>query len=212
MGRGVALPVHATIMTAMEQNSNIVKEKMSENLLIPVLLGSGREGRRSEKVAVYLVEQLGAAGFEAPLVDVRDYVTGVTYHSRQLQPPMVPWRDLMAKADGLVIVTPEYNHGYPGELKILLDSVLAEYERKPVGICGASAGRAGGARAIEQVRDVVIALQMVPLANAPTFGNVTKFDPRDHDAYIKPFIDEMRWFATVLKQARVNAEREDVVS
>ena len=185
---------------------------MSEKLLIPVLLGSGREGRRSEKVAVYLVEQLRAAGFESPFVDVGDYVTGITYHSRQLQPPMVPWRELMAKADGLVIVTPEYNHGYPGELKILLDSLRAEYEHKPVGICGVSGGRAGGARAIEQVRGVVIALQMVPLTNAPTFGNIRKFDPRDHDDYIKPLIDEMRWFATVLKQARANVEGEDVHS
>lgn len=157
-----------------------------------------------------MADQLRAAGFDAPFIDVRDYLTGVTYHSRQLQPPMVPWRDLMAKADGLAIVTPEYNHGYPGELKILLDSVLAEYERKPVGICGVSAGRAGGARVIEQVRDVVIALQMVPLTNAPAFGNVGKFDPSEHDKYVQPFIEEMRWYATVLKQARAGAEREGV--
>jgi NAD(P)H-dependent FMN reductase len=182
---------------------------MSDKLLIPLLLGSGREGRRSENVAQFVAGKLRAAGFESPFVDVRDYVTGVTYHSRQLQPAMVPWRDLMAKADGLVIVTPEYNHGYPGELKILLDSVLDEYERKPVGICGVSAGRAGGARAIEQVRDVVIALQMVPLATAPTFGNATKFDPAEHEKFLEPFIEEMRWFAPVLKQARASAERVD---
>lgn len=183
---------------------------MSQKLLIPLLLGSGREGRRSETVAHFVADQMRAAGFETPFVDVRDYVTGVTYHSRQIQPPMLPWRDLMARADGLVIVTPEYNHGFPGELKILLDSVLAEYERKPVGICGVSAGRAGGARAIEQVRDVVIALQMVPLTNAPTFGNVSKFDPAENGKYVEPLIEEMRWFATVLKQARAGADRESV--
>ncbi len=183
---------------------------MSQKLLIPLLLGTGREGRRSEAVARFLADKMQAAGFETPFVDVRDYVTGVTYHSRQIQPPMLPWRDLMARADGLAIVTPEYNHGYPGELKILLDSVLGEYERKPVGICGVSAGRAGGARAIEQVRDVVIALQMVPLTNAPTFGNVGKFDPGEHDKYVEPFIEEMRWFATALKQARAGADREGV--
>jgi NAD(P)H-dependent FMN reductase len=183
---------------------------MSQKLLIPLLLGSGREGRRSEKVAHFVADKMRAAGFETPFVDVRDYVTGVTYHSRQIQPPMMPWRDLMARADGLIIVTPEYNHGFPGELKILLDSVLDEYERKPVGICGVSAGRAGGARAIEQVRDVVIALQMVPLTNAPTFGNVGKFDPAENDKYVDPLIEEMRWFATVLKPARADAGRESV--
>jgi NAD(P)H-dependent FMN reductase len=179
---------------------------MNNKLLVPLLLGSGREGRKSERVASYVHEHMRAAGFDSPFVDVRDYVTGVTFHSRQLQPTMVPWRDLMAKADGLVIVTPEYNHGYPGELKILLDSVLAEYERKPVGICGVSAGRAGGARAIEQVRDVVLALQMIPIATAPTFGNVSKFDPAEHDDKIKPFVDEMLWLATVLKNARAKAD------
>jgi NAD(P)H-dependent FMN reductase len=183
---------------------------MPQKLMIPLLLGSGREGRRSEKVAHFVTDKMRAAGFETPFVDVRDYVTGVTYHSRQIQPPMMPWRDLMARADGLIIVTPEYNHGFPGELKILLDSVLDEYERKPVGICGVSAGRAGGARAIEQVRDVVIALQMVPLTNAPTFGNVGKFDPAESDKAVDPLIEEMRWFATVLKQARADAERETV--
>lgn len=179
---------------------------MADKLLIPLVLGSGREGRRSERVADYMVERLAAAGFDVPFVDVRNYVTGVTHHSRQLQANMVPWRDLMAKADGLAIVTPEYNHGFPGELKILLDSLLAEYVRKPVGICGASSGRGGGARAIEQVRDVVISLQMVPLSNAPTFSNINKFDPREHDERVKPFIDELRWYATVLKQARATNE------
>lgn len=176
---------------------------MSDKFLIPLLLGSGREGRRCEAVARYVAEKMREAGFDTPFVDVRDYTTGVTFHSRQLQEKVFPWRDLMAKADGLVIVTPEYNHGYPGELKILLDSLLAEYERKPVGICGASVGRAGGARAIEQVRDVAIALQMVPIPNAPTFSGISKFNPSDHDEHIKAFTDEMRWFAGVLKDARM---------
>ena len=179
---------------------------MAETLLIPLVLGTGREGRRSERVAHYMVEQLVAAGFDTPFVDVRDYVTGLTHHSRQLQPKMVPWRDLMAQADGLVIVTPEYNHGFPGELKILLDSLLAEYARKPVGICGASSGRGGGGRAIEQVRDVAISLRMVPLSTGPMFSNIAKFEPRDHDERIKPFIDELRWYARLLKQARAMVE------
>jgi NAD(P)H-dependent FMN reductase len=178
---------------------------MSTKLLVPVLLGSGREGRKSEAVARYVHGQMLAAGLDSPFVDVRDYVTGVTFHSRQLQPTMRPWRDLMARADGLMIVTPEYNHGYPGELKILLDSVLAEYERKPVGICGVSAGRVGGARAVEQVRDVVMALQMIPLATAPIFPGVSKFEPAEYDDKIKPLIDEMLWLGRILKEARVTA-------
>jgi NAD(P)H-dependent FMN reductase len=175
---------------------------METKLLIPLLLGSGREGRRSEQVATYVHEQLQSAGFDAPFVDVRDYVTGVTYHASQLQPKMGTWKDLMSRADGLVIVTPEYNHGYPGELKIMLDSLKSEYARKPLGICGVSVGRGGGVRAIELLRLVALTLQFVPLSEGPTFGGVGKFNPRDYDETIKSFIDEMRWFATVLKKGR----------
>ena len=179
---------------------------MADKFIIPLVLGSGREGRRSERVAHYMHEQLLFAGFDAPFIDVRDYVTGVTHHSRQLQPIMVPWRDLMAKADGLVIVSPEYNHGFPGELKILLDSLKDEYARKPVGICGASSGRGGGGRAIEMIRDVVISLEMVPLSNGPMFSNINTFEPREHDERIKPFIDELRWYANVLKHGRATVD------
>lgn len=175
---------------------------METKLLIPLLLGSGREGRRSEQVATYVHERLQSAGFDAPFVDVRDYVTGVTFHASQLQPKMTAWKELMGRADGLVIVTPEYNHGYPGELKIMIDSLKAEYARKPLGICGVSVGRGGGVRAIELLRLVALTLQFVPLSEGPTFAGVGKFNPRDHDETIKSFVDEMRWFATVLKKGR----------
>ena len=175
---------------------------MEKKLLIPLLLGSGREGRRSEKVATYMHEKMQLAEFETPFVDVRDYVTGVTFHASQLQPKLVPWKELMARADGLVIVTPEYNHGYPGELKIMLDSLKDEYARKPLGICGVSSGRGGGVRAIELLRLVALTLRMVPLSEGPTFAGVNKFNPGDYDETAKSFIDEMRWFATVLKKGR----------
>lgn len=58
----------------------------------------------------------------------------------------------MTRADGLVIVSPEYNHGYPGEMKLMLDQLYKEYNRKPVGICGVSSGALGGARMVEQLR------------------------------------------------------------
>ena len=53
------------------------------------------------------------------------------------------WRDTIIRADGLVIVTPEYNHGYPGALKSVLDLLLKEYVHKAVAFVGVSAGRLG---------------------------------------------------------------------
>jgi NAD(P)H-dependent FMN reductase len=58
----------------------------------------------------------------------------------------------VARADALVIVAPEYNHGYPGALKQALDMCLEEYNHKAVGIVGVSAGPFGGARVIDYCR------------------------------------------------------------
>ena len=57
--------------------------------------------------------------------------------------------DTMRRADGYIIVTPEYNHTYPGLLKHVLDLNYKEYLHKAVGVCGVSAGPFGGVRAIE---------------------------------------------------------------
>ena len=67
------------------------------------------------------------------------------------------------RADGLVIVAPEYNHGYPGILKHALDTNLKEYIHKPVGLCGVSAGGFGGTRVIESLLPVMRELGMVTI-------------------------------------------------
>ncbi len=60
--------------------------------------------------------------------------------------------------------SPEYNHGYPAVLKNALDHSFVEWQRKPVAFVGY--GNVGGARAIEQLRQVVVELEMVPLRHA----------------------------------------------
>lgn len=69
-----------------------------------------------------------------------------------------------------MLVVPEYNHGYLGELKILIDSAYQEYKGKPIGICGVSSGALGGARVIEQMRQVVVGVRAIPAANAAYFS------------------------------------------
>jgi NAD(P)H-dependent FMN reductase len=65
-------------------------------------------------------------------------------------------------ADGFIIVSPEYNHSYPGELKMLLDMLFSQYAHKPVGICGVSSGAWGGTRMVEQLRLVCLAFHLGP--------------------------------------------------
>lgn len=180
------------------------------DLFIPVLLGTGREDRRSAAPAAYVADRLKAYGIDTGLIDVRDVATPMTHHSKQPSERTARWRETMAKADGLVIVTPEYNHGYPGELKIVLDALYEEYHRKPLAICGVSSAGLGGARVVEQLRQVAVELRMVSLRSAVYFSNVkTLFDEKGgitdpaYEDRLKTMFDELAWYGRALKAARL---------
>jgi NAD(P)H-dependent FMN reductase len=146
-------------------------------LNIPVILGTAREGRASEHVAEFVVDYLNREVDEisTELIDVRDYTFGQTYEAWNDHPD-VPgindWKEVADNADGYVIVTPEYNHGYPGELKILLDAAFAEYFDKPVGLVGVSTGGFGGARVVELIKPTLIELGMTVMGDATYVSHV----------------------------------------
>src|SRR3989338_3435833 len=171
-------------------------------LFIPILLGSGREGRQSEKAANFVLHEAQAYGqFETQLIDARDFALSRTDNTVGSTDAKA-FSELIKRADGLIIVAPEYNHGYPGELKLVLDQLYKEYNRKPLGICGVSSGMLGGGRMVEQLRLVAIELQMVPIRNAVYFPMVKNlFDGdgniKDGDGYRKRlsvFFDELAWY------------------
>ena len=189
-----------------------------DKFFIPILLGSGRRGRLSEYAARYVLERAEVyAQFETELLDVRDFVAApFTGRHKEGELEGVAnekaknWSSIMSRADGLVIVSPEYNHGYPGELKLMLDQLYKEYNRKPVGICGA-AGGLGGGRMVEVLRTSLIELQMVPIRQAVYFKNVYdlfdatgKIKEPSYEERLKKFFDELFWYAKALKIARAN--------
>lgn len=134
-------------------------------LNIPVILGTARAERRSEKVANFVLDEARKFGFNSELVDVRDHLYG---HTKRNHP--AEWAEIVKRSDALIIVSPEYNHGYPGELKILLDSLFEEYEGKPVGICGVSIGPIGGARMFVQLAVTCLELRLLPMHPPVLFG------------------------------------------
>lgn len=172
---------------------------------IPVLYGSIREGRKSEAVAKFIHAELLKRGIES------EYVTAEAYQDNKPleQKHPEPWASIMKDADGLVIVAPEYNHGYPGSLKEMIDSLYQEYHYKPVGIVGA-AGFLGGSRMVEQLRQVVIELKMVPIREALYFPMVWELqdekgemkNPEQYTARLELFFKELFWYAGVLKEGR----------
>src|SRR5712675_1758625 len=132
-------------------------------LFIPVILGTARKGRRSENAARFVFE-------ETEFVDICNIPMRLDDAGEQMKDPA--FSDLVTRADGLILVVPEYNHGYPGLLKHALDMNLKEYIHKAVGICGVSAGVFGGARVIEALLPVMRELGLVTIFNDVNFRYV----------------------------------------
>jgi NAD(P)H-dependent FMN reductase len=148
-------------------------------LSVPVILGTGRDGRATEAVAQFVHTYASQAeediAFE--LVDVRDFPLTKTKPAWEDHEETKDWQKIAESADGFIIVTPEYNHGPPGELKLLLDAAYQEYFDKPVGLVGVSAGGFGGARVIESLKPMLIELGFVVLGSTANISNVQESFP-----------------------------------
>ncbi|MBD3280154.1 NADPH-dependent oxidoreductase [Candidatus Dojkabacteria bacterium] len=189
-------------------------------MIVPILLGTARTDRESEKVAEYVKERMLEYGFETQIVDARDHMLDRTIPNWQDAEPSKEWAEIMTEADGLMIVAPEYNHGFPGEFKIVFDQLFKEYKKKPVSICSVSSGGFGGTRMIEQIWSVVLAAQMVPTSFAVHFSNVKDLfdgdgemldEERDSfDKRVKKMLEETDWYAKALKAAREKGEEKEV--
>jgi NAD(P)H-dependent FMN reductase len=179
-------------------------------LFIPVILGTARQGRESEHVARFVFEQTKKrAGIETELIDVRTLPMRLDEAGEQMKDPA--FSATIARCDGLIIVTPEYNHGYPGLLKHALDMNLEEYIHKAVGICGVSAGPFGGARVIENLLPIVRELGLVVIFEDVNFGTVGKLFAEDgrllDENYVRrvdKFLNELIWMAKTLRHGREN--------
>ncbi len=179
-------------------------------LFIPVLLGTPRQGRMSESVARFVHDEVRKRpGVETELIDVRALELPLTDAGEGIK--HAGFSAAMARADALVIVAPEYNHGYPGILKHALDTNLKEYIHKAVGVCGVSAGGFGGTRVVENLLPVLRELGLVTIFWDGNFSNSYKlFDDAGRlldRAYVKridKFLAELIWMAKVLRYGREN--------
>src|SRR5690348_7801303 len=177
-------------------------------LFVPVLLGTVRRGRRSQPVATLLVSELSRRpGIETELVDIARVPLPVDDAGEAIKDPGFSGR--MRRADALVIVSPEYNHGYSGLLKHVLDSCLEEYIHKAVGIVGVSAGPFGGTRGIQDLLPVLRELGLVTIFWDVNFSNVHKSFAEDGKLLdrlfigrIDKFLKELIWMAKTLRHGR----------
>jgi NAD(P)H-dependent FMN reductase len=175
---------------------------------VPVLLGTPRKGRHSVHAAVLLATELRKRpGVTTEVIDVLDYPTPPDDAGEQAKNPA--FAEKMARMDGLVIVTPEYNRSFPGALKALLDTCLAEYIHKPVGIVGVSAGPFGGTRVIEGLLPTLRELGLVTIfwdVNMGRVGSVFDAAGEVRDEVWRTrcgkFLAELLWMAETLRHGR----------
>src|SRR5438477_3168252 len=177
-------------------------------LFIPVILGTARKGRRSENAARFVFEETKKrAGVETEFVDICKIPMRLDDAGEQMKDPA--FSDLVKRADGLILVVPEYNHSFPGLLKHALDMNLKEYIHKAVGICGVSAGVFGGARVIETLLPVMRELGLVTIFEDVNFGRIgSLFDERGKlldEKFVRRvdmFLNELIWMSRVLRHGR----------
>jgi len=183
-----------------------------DKLLLPVLLGTNRKKRNSVNPAKWLVgEMQKRQDIETRLFDASDFAFPHDDYGQEIKHLFPEWRDTIIKADGLVIVTPEYNHGYPGALKAVLDLLLKEYIHKAVAFVGVSAGPWGGTRVIESmvpmVRELGLSVTFTDLNFSKvrdTFDAEGKLLDPAFEQRAKGFLDELVWMSRTLKWGREN--------
>jgi NAD(P)H-dependent FMN reductase len=187
---------------------------------LQLIVGTTRPGRFAEKPVAWILDRLaGRDDFELDVLDLRDHPLPF------FESPVSPARSLrdypteaiarfgarVDSADGYIIVTGEYNHGYPASLKNAMDHVFPEFNRKPVAFVGY--GNVGGARSIEQLRLVAVEFEMAPLRHAvhilpdlmrPAMmaevfapAMFETLDPR-----LELLVNDLVWWTNALKSAR----------
>lgn len=175
---------------------------------VAVILGTTRKGRMSESVAAFVHAELAKRkDVTTELIDIAALPMPVDDAGQAIRHPA--FAESMDRADALVIVSPEYNHGFPGLLKHVLDSCLAEYVHKAVGVAGVSAGPFGGTRCIQSFLPVLRELGLVTIFWDLSFGNIAQaFDadgkPVDQAYYKRTdkFLGELIWMAKTLRHGR----------
>jgi len=184
---------------------------MAETITLAVLAGTTRAQRQSIKAAHYVADQARKLeGVEVIFVDPSDFYFPGDGNDPEGKDPR--YSEIVGKADAFFIVTPEYNHSFPGTLKRMLDSELQLYNHKPVAFAGASDGNWGGVRAVEALLTAIRETGLVALSWDVYFPFVDKMFNEDgsikeehrerYERNLGKLFAELLSFARLFKQLR----------
>lgn len=186
---------------------------------LAVIVGSVREGRYGLRVAGWFLDQVAQRDdVKVDVVDLAETPLPVVQQAHPVptgeyrSPDVRAFAQRIGAADAFVVVTPEYNHSFPGPLKLAIDSVHPEWAAKPVGFVSYG-GVAGGLRAVEHLRPVFAELHAVTIRETVNFYLVD--DPLDEHGQLRnpahgdavqaaaaQLLDQLTWWAQVLRTAR----------
>ncbi|MGZ6005066.1 MAG: NADPH-dependent FMN reductase [Candidatus Saccharimonadales bacterium] len=190
---------------------------------LAIILGATRQGRHSEKLAIWVAEQAKQLpDTEVTLLDLRDYPMpffdepGSPRFSpdRQSKPEVKTWLVKLAAFDAYLVITPEYNHSIPGVLKNALDYTDWQVAKKPFAVV--SHGSAGGARAASHLKHIISEIRAVPIpTNLALTMRVSEIfdengtlaeeiDSQDSSPRhrLQATLDELKWYSDALAIAR----------
>lgn len=186
---------------------------------IQIILGTTRDGRRGETIAKAVMSSLKnikTANFELidlkkwdlPLYDFAGYPSAEK--GKYLNKTQEKWAKKIEKGDGYIVLTPEYNHAPPASLKNAFDYLWYEWNHKPIGFISYG-GAVGGSRAVEQLRQIVIEFEMIPIRDQVLITNVYKkisdngkIKDETLENRIESFADRLILWTENLKNARNN--------
>jgi NAD(P)H-dependent FMN reductase len=182
---------------------------MQDPIRLAVIVGSNRHGRFAPTVAHWFVGQVIRHGdVDVDVIDLADIDIPSVYGPEDAG-SMEDFRLRIDRADAIVVITPEYNHGYPGALKQAIDFLHKEWQAKPVGFVSYG-GISGGLRSVEQLRQVFAELHAVTVRDSVSLHNAWSLfdeqgeliDPGPANAAVKQMLDQLTWFARALRDAR----------
>jgi NAD(P)H-dependent FMN reductase len=185
---------------------------MTDPIHLTLIYGSTRKGRFCDVVAAWAAEQARASQmFSLDLIDPAEILPGLTDPQGESASTPTLWQR-MAAAEAFLVITPEYNHGYPAPLKSLIDSVGEEWHAKPVAFVSYG-GVSGGLRAVEQLRLVFAELHAATIRDSVSFaGAWEQFDtsgrllrPERHNRSMAAMLRRLHWWAVALRNARTES-------
>ncbi len=182
----------------------------NEDLSIALLIGSTRDGRFAPTIARWFVDTAAQIRPDMALdvIDLADLDLPAVYpavHSAAVD----AYIERIDRADAFVVITPEYNHGYPASLKQAIDLPMQQWKAKPVAFVSYG-GISGGLRAVEQLRQVFAELHATTIRDTVSFAMAHGLfdaagklrDPAGPEAAAKTMLDELAWWAHALRTAR----------